>query len=299
MSLITITGYPASGKSSRARQLKAFLQEKASGSKDVILLSEMSHSLDIKRSAYDNSAAEKPARGALLTAIIRLLSPNNILIVDAPNYIKGFRYQIYCAAREMKVRVATVYVLTPQEQCRNWNKLREGDDKYSDETLENLFLRYEEPSSMVRWDSPLFTLLWSDESISQSTLNAIWDAVEKGKVNNPNSGTVATAKAPTDALAVLEKTTLSIMQQILSSQNGFGGVVTLSHTSPVSGSTRLKLILPSRNVTLPELSRLKRQFVTAQKKAITLGTIERGSVDWSEEGVGERFVVFLGEQFHR
>lgn len=111
MSLITITGYPASGKSSRARQLKAFLQEKAGGSKDVILLSEMSHSLDIKRSAYDNSAAEKPARGALLTAIIRLLSPNNILIVDAPNYIKGFRYQIYCAAREMKVRVATVSVL--------------------------------------------------------------------------------------------------------------------------------------------------------------------------------------------
>lgn len=111
MSLITITGYPASGKSSRARQLKAFLQEKAGGSKDVILLSEMSHSLDIKRSAYDNSAAEKPARGALLTAIIRLLSPNNILIVDAPNYIKGFRYQIYCAAREMKVRVATVSLL--------------------------------------------------------------------------------------------------------------------------------------------------------------------------------------------
>ncbi|KAJ3814128.1 chromatin associated protein KTI12 [Lentinula aff. lateritia] len=299
MSLITITGYPASGKSSRARQLKAFLQEKAAGSKDVIWLSEMSHSLDIKRSAYDNSAAEKPARGALLTAIIRLLSPNNILIVDAPNYIKGFRYQIYCAAREMKVRVATVYVLTPQERCRNWNKLREGDDKYSDETLENLFLRYEEPSSMVRWDSPLFTLLWSDESVSQSTLNAIWDAIENGKVNNPNSGTVAVAKAPTDALAVLEKTTLSIMQQIMSSQNGFGGVVTLSHTSTVSGSTRLKLTLPSRNVTLPELSRLKRQFVTAQKKAITLGTIERGSVDWSEEGVGKRFVVFLGEQFDR
>lgn len=82
-------------------------------------------------------------------------------------------------------------MLTSQEQCREWNKLREGDDRYSDETLENLFLRYEEPSSMVRWDSPLFTLLWSDESIPQSTLDALWDAVDKGKVSNPNSGTVA------------------------------------------------------------------------------------------------------------
>lgn len=94
-------------------------------------------------------------------------------------------------------------MLTPQEQCRNWNKLREGDDKYSDETLENLFQRYEEPSSMVRWDSPLFTLLWSDESISQSTLNAIWDAIEKGKVNNPNSGTVAVGFHPVLQRALL------------------------------------------------------------------------------------------------
>ncbi|KAJ3827995.1 chromatin associated protein KTI12 [Lentinula raphanica] len=294
MSLITITGYPASGKSSRARELHTFLQQKAGDSKQVILLSENSHSLDIKRSAYDNSAAEKQARGALLTTIIRLISPNTILIIDAPNYIKGFRYQIYCAAREVKARVATVYVLTPRDQCREWNKLREGDDRYADETLENLFIRYEEPSSMVRWDSPLFTLLWSDESIPPNALDSIWDAVEKGKVSNPNSGTVATAKAPSDALATLEKTTLSMMQQIMSAQDGSGGVVPL----PAPGYS-LKLSLPTRNVSLPELSRLKRQFVTAQKKVITLGTIERGSVDWSEKGVGERFVAFLEEQLQR
>ena len=87
------------------------------------------------------------------------------------------------------------------------------------------------------------------------------------------------------------------MQQITSSQNGFGGVITLS--LPSSANSSLKLTLPPRNVTLSELSRLKRQFVTAQKKAITLGTIERGNVDWSEEGVGQRFVVFLEEQLQR
>jgi protein KTI12 len=55
-----------------------------------------------------DSRAEKPARGALFTAIQRLMAQDTILIVDAPNYIKGFRYQIYCAAREMKLRVCTV-----------------------------------------------------------------------------------------------------------------------------------------------------------------------------------------------
>ncbi|KAF5389414.1 hypothetical protein D9757_004335 [Collybiopsis confluens] len=345
MSIVVLSGLPASGKSSRAAQLKLFFdskQRQAGGSKDVVLLSE--DSLHITRSAYDNSAAEKTARAALLSAITRLLSQNTILIVDAPNYIKGFRYQIYCAAREVKVRVATyptlrdyqsiicadffyppslnvlivdlVYILTSQEQCRQWNNLRTGDDRYSYETLENLFLRYEEPSSMVRWDSPLFTLVWTDESISQSTLDSLWDAVDKGQVKNPNSGTVAvsfqvffqsslstasseykqTTKAPTDALATLEKTTLIIMQQMISSQDGLGGTVTLNMSSP---SFSLKLALPPRSLTLPELSRLKRQFVTAQKKAITLGTIERGNVDWSQEGVGQRFVSFLEEQLQR
>jgi protein KTI12 len=38
----------------------------------------------------------------------RNLTKNSIVIVDALNYIKGFRYQMYCVAREAGVRVATV-----------------------------------------------------------------------------------------------------------------------------------------------------------------------------------------------
>lgn len=55
-----------------------------------------------------DSRAEKPARGALFTAMQRQMSQDTILIVDAMNYIKGFRYQMYCAARELKLRVCTV-----------------------------------------------------------------------------------------------------------------------------------------------------------------------------------------------
>jgi hypothetical protein len=38
----------------------------------------------------------------------RQMALDTILIVDGLNYIKGFRYQMYCAAREMKLRVCTV-----------------------------------------------------------------------------------------------------------------------------------------------------------------------------------------------
>lgn len=53
--------------------------------------------------------------------------------------------------------------------------------------------------------------------------------------------------------------------------------------------------LPPRNVTLSELQRIKRQFVTVHKKAITLGTTEKGAVDWSEKSVADKFVVYIEE----
>jgi protein KTI12 len=56
----------------------------------------------------EDSRAEKPARGALFTALQRVMGPDKIVIADGMNYIKGFRYQMYCAAREFKLRVCTV-----------------------------------------------------------------------------------------------------------------------------------------------------------------------------------------------
>jgi protein KTI12 len=41
---------------------------------------------------------------------------------------------------------------------------------------------------MVRWDSPLFTILWTEENVPGAQ---IWDAVTKGIVKPPNSGTLA------------------------------------------------------------------------------------------------------------
>jgi protein KTI12 len=173
------------------------------------------------RSVLD-SQSEKAARGALFTAMRRQLALDTVLIVDAMNYIKGFRYQMYCAAREMKLRLCTVrysflhivtiipkptaqvYVIANHELCRERNSTRSDGHRYSSETyvislfsglqltswesLENLLVRYEEPSSMVRWDSPLISILWTEE---YSPVHQIWDSVSKGNVKPPNSGTLA------------------------------------------------------------------------------------------------------------
>lgn len=76
-----------------------------------------------------------------------------------------------------------------------------------------------------------------------------------------------------------------------------GGAVTLCIPSSTSTSQAITqtLVLPARNVTLAELQRLKRQFIAVHKKAITLGTTEKGAVDWSEEAVAKKFSDYLEE----
>lgn len=129
MALITFSGYPSSGKTRRAIQLKEHLDRRLADpscndlrQKVAILSDDL---LNVDRSSYKgtvpvlfpslslynhplDSRSEKLARATLFAAVQRQISPDTILIVDALNYIKGFRYQLYCAAREFKLRVCTV-----------------------------------------------------------------------------------------------------------------------------------------------------------------------------------------------
>ncbi|KAF7793958.1 hypothetical protein EIP86_005082 [Pleurotus ostreatoroseus] len=310
MALITITGYPCSGKTRRANELKAALEARiqdpsyAGPQLKVIVLSD--DELNVSRDAYKDSRAEKPARAALFTAAQRHMRPDTLLVVDAMNYIKGFRYQLYCAAREAKLRVCTVFVVATPELCREWNAAREDGHAYAPDVLDNLLTRYEEPSSMVRWDAPLFTVPWTDAAVPADD---IWRAVTEGAVKPPNAGTQAIPKAPTDALRTLEATTTSLVALILShssQSSGAGGQLTLPLTSlspaslsspnPTSSAANtVTLTLPPRPLTLSELQRLKRQFVAVHKKAITLGTVEKGAVDWGEGAVAEKFAQYVEE----
>ncbi|KAG2155252.1 chromatin associated protein KTI12 [Suillus bovinus] len=301
MALITISGYPSSGKSTRAAQIYDFLSVASTPQLKVKVISD--DDLAVDRVSYDDSLQEKTARATLFTAITRHINKDTILIVDGMNYIKGFRYQLYCKAREAGVRVATVYVLATPDQCRKWNDERVDGKRYNPKTLDALIQRFEEPSSMVRWDAPLFTIPWDDPT---PPLERISDAVTTGIVKPPNVGTQITPKAPTDALRTLEHTTNALVSALMAAQAAgpIGGpiVITVDALEPSSNNSaidssvlRVCLTLPHRALTLSELQRLKRQFVAARRKAVTLGSTEKGRVEWGEEGVGRAFAEFLEE----
>lgn len=108
MPLVILSGLPSSGKTKRAQELKEFFEHRLASQdsgtdskiKDYRIHIVNDESLNLnKHVSYNTAADEKKARGALMSAVERLLSKDDIVIVDSLNYIKGFRYQLYCVAR--------------------------------------------------------------------------------------------------------------------------------------------------------------------------------------------------------
>ncbi|EAQ88991.1 hypothetical protein CHGG_05610 [Chaetomium globosum CBS 148.51] len=165
------------------------------------------------------NASEKDARAAAFGAVKRVLSPRDIVVLDGLNYIKGWRYQLYCEAKNSEH--FQLCAAGGKEVEESGGKKAEGendDDNDADDTerykpasWENLVFRYEEPNPMARWDSPLFTLVWEDdEAQTKEVFDKIWDTIagEGRKLVRPNQSTVQRDKDPGgDYLYILERET--------------------------------------------------------------------------------------------
>lgn len=127
MPLVILSGLPSSGKTARAQELKQFFETRlasqtqedpaAPKAKDYRIHIVNDESLNLnKHVSYNTAADEKKARGALMSAVERLLSKEDIVIVDSLNYIKGFRYQLYCVARAIGTPHCVVRIAVKDSQ---------------------------------------------------------------------------------------------------------------------------------------------------------------------------------------
>ncbi|KAL1866916.1 hypothetical protein VTK73DRAFT_4463 [Phialemonium thermophilum] len=179
MPLIIVTGLPTSGKTTRVKQLEAYLrgrieaepspepeielggsqkptaahqqqqrlpqddhqqqrqEKKRKNSKSRYRLHVISDATQgIRRSAYDlaperqeahtrsANASEKDARAALYGAVKRALGPRDIVVLDGLNYIKGWRYQLYCEAKNVRTPSCVLQVGCTVERARRVNERR-------------------------------------------------------------------------------------------------------------------------------------------------------------------------------
>ncbi|KAH9824266.1 chromatin associated protein KTI12-domain-containing protein [Melampsora americana] len=175
MALVVISGFPCAGKTTRAMEIKEMLESRLQEDdsitlKDVVIVND--ELLGVHRSSYNDSKSEKVARGHLLSHTIRYLSKNRIVLCDGMNYIKGFRYQLYCAAREAGVRNCTVHVAAIPSDCISRNASLSDETRYQEQTIGNLISRFEEPNGSTRWDSPLVVFPWCDSLVASHSGNS-------------------------------------------------------------------------------------------------------------------------------
>ncbi|PUU72619.1 chromatin associated protein KTI12 [Tuber borchii] len=272
MPLIIITGYPSSGKTTRATQLHTYLQAKLDSpntppqQKNLKLHLISPHTLQIPRTSYSTAASEKTARATEYSAVKRALSKDDVVIADGLNYIKGYRYQLFCEAKALLTPSCVVHVGAPAEKCREWNAARtEEAERWDGETLENLMFRYEEPNGMARWDSPLFTVPWVDsEGECVATWEGVWEAVCAGGVKvKANQATVLKPAAESDYLYELDKTTQEVVSLVLEHQRNSGGGG--GGELPVPECERA-LELPGQDLTVAQLQRIRRQFIALNRQ---------------------------------
>ena len=98
-------GYPSAGKTTRALQLQQYCEARIADAAADARASRLrvhlinDQTLGVSRAVYHTARAEKDARAEEYSAVKRVLSRDDLVIADGLNYIKGFRYQLYCEAK--------------------------------------------------------------------------------------------------------------------------------------------------------------------------------------------------------
>lgn len=258
MPLILITGIPSSGKSTRALQIKSFFEDKHERTVHIVSENDIIASCETEKNViFLDATKEKQIRGLVKSEAQRLISRDDVVIIDAGNYIKGYRYELYCMSKASKTTQCTVHCEVAVDTAWEWNSFREKEDeRYTRETFDALALRFEPPDSRNRWDSPLFTVLPGDSVPFDQAHSVLFER----KAPPPNQSTQCAPLLSTNFLYEIDRITQDIVSAILSAQKlGLEGEV------KIPGYKDCVLLTNGVNMTAAQLTRLRRQFLSYTK----------------------------------
>ncbi|KAJ1564606.1 kti12, chromatin associated [Cladochytrium tenue] len=221
---------------------------------DIVIINEESLGL-VRAEAYADANEEKKTRGALLSAVERALSKDTVVFLDSMNYIKGFRYQLHCIAKNLGTTQCTIFCICPPADCETRNAARAtDDDAYPPAVLASLLTRLEEPDARHRWDSPLLTLLPDDVSgeAAARLADLLWRPAHRPA---PNQSVATRPLAHTNYVHEAD----AAVRAVVTAVSAAAASTAASSAVAVPGTT-VRVSLPPRAVPPSELARLRRQF---------------------------------------
>ncbi|KAJ8927887.1 hypothetical protein NQ314_019631 [Rhamnusium bicolor] len=208
-----------------------------------------------KNSFYQDSNKEKHIRGVLKSEVLKLISSSNVVILDSLNYIKGYRYELFCGTKANKCTQCTVHTEINRDQAWTFNENRENEsEKYDRTTFDALLMRYEEPEGRNRWDAPLF-MIFPEQNLDKDTL---YSSLFKKPLPKPNMSTQNPPLSSTNFLYDLDQVTKKIVDDLIKEKNeGAGGLI------KVPGNEDLSIDVS--DVSVQQLNILRRQYLTYSK----------------------------------
>eukprot|EP00158_Paraphelidium_tribonemae_P008670 Partr_v1_DN28646_c1_g1_i5_m49951 putative KTI12 homolog, chromatin associated (S. cerevisiae) len=278
MPLLLLCGYPSSGKSTRAQDLKRLIEtllpnDNNSVEKvEIVDYTQLGHTDTVRILSSANE--EKKARGSFMAAVNRHLNNKTIVIGDAWNYTKSERYQLYCMAREHSSTYCLVHIGTAVDTCKLWNSTRNENQKLPETLFDEMVNRFEVPKPLQRWDSPLFTIMDTDAD-RDIPIQKIYEVLIKGKPSAASQATITNLPSSTDYLYLLN----SVTQRVI------GDIMTRQRNGEIVFEARV-----GEHVSMPELARLKRKFVSMQQK---IRVTSKTQSMMSEERVIASFMDFI------
>lgn len=194
MALVLLCGHPASGKSAVATSLHASLT--AEGQACVVVADE-----GTRAELFADAGAERTQRSRLRARAERALTPGVVVVVDSLNYIKGFRYEMYCVAKTAALGYCVVH-------CDGGGIAADAgrEDAFGETLCRALVGRFEAPVEGNRWDSPLFRANVG-EGACDDTVDSICQYVRTGAALAPTAATRAAGRQGPDVLGDLDRFT--------------------------------------------------------------------------------------------
>ncbi|RWS29007.1 protein KTI12-like protein [Leptotrombidium deliense] len=250
MPLIVICGIPCSGKSTVSQRLEKYFTEEKK--QNVVIVSE-NDIVENPNSVYESATKEKEVRSLLKSSVQRNLTKDTLVILDALNYIKGFRYELYCVAKEMKNTHCVIECMCPIDEATDRNKKK--SIPFGDNLFNEVLNRYEAANSQNRWDSPLFVTTPETELC----LHSVYEALYARKAPSANLSTQSQPLSETNFLYELNEKTKDIVNHITKVQQ-------MGETSEICVPLSTFKLRINRPLSSVELNKYRRQFISYTKQ---------------------------------
>uniref|UniRef100_A0A1I7WMV2 Protein KTI12 homolog n=1 Tax=Heterorhabditis bacteriophora TaxID=37862 RepID=A0A1I7WMV2_HETBA len=279
MPFLLVTGHPSSGKSTVVQRIVEYFENKG---KEVVVIKDDDYKL-FHRSDYNDSIKEKEQRSFIRSSVQKHLNKDTVVVCDALNYIKGYRYELFLIGKLCKTTYAVLQCNADESVCKWLNLQKNSNLRYNEEKINELIMRYEKPDANNRWDSPLFELKigkaeralngdipddmnydleYSSPRYVDIPFHDIFTWLCEGVALTENQSTQVVPLAPTNFLHELDRTTQDVIATVLEGQRMT--VIGQSIVVPIAEKNGNKVIL-NRIRSLPELTRLRRQFISFSK----------------------------------